>query len=133
MLGLLLLWVLWGWWWFDDVCVCFIVVLLFGVEMVIVIVVYIDIVVQVVYIDNSVIGYDVLVIVLGVVLNIDVVFGLLDVFDVDVVGQFYILDGVVELCVKVEVFGYGWIVVVIVGVLFKCLVVLFEVVFLIVV
>lgn len=91
-LGLSLLWVLRGWRRPDDVRVRPTAASLPGVEMVTATVAHIDIAAQVVHTDNSVIGYDALVIALGAALNTDAVPGLSDALDADVAGQFYTLD-----------------------------------------
>lgn len=90
-LGLSLLWVLRGWRRPDDVRVRPTAASLPGVEMVTATVAHIDIAAQVVHTDNSVIGYDALVIALGAALNTDAVPGLSDALDADVAGQFYTL------------------------------------------
>lgn len=68
-LGLSLLWVLRGWRRPDDVRVRPTAASLPGVEMVTATVAHIDIAAQVVHTDNSVIGYDALVIALGAALG----------------------------------------------------------------
>lgn len=92
---------------------------------------HIDIAAQVVHTDNSVIGYDALVIALGAALNTDAVPGLSDALDADVAGQFYTLDGAAELRAKVEALEHGRIAVAIAGVPFKCPAAPFEAAFLI--
>lgn len=119
-LGLSLLWVLRGWRRPDDVRVRPTAASLPGVEMVTATVAHIDIAAQVVHTDNSVIGYDALVIALGAALNTDAVPGLSDALDADVAGQFYTLDGAAELRAKVEALEHGRIAVAIAGVPFKC-------------
>lgn len=130
-LGLSLLWVLRGWRRPDDVRVRPTAASLPGVEMVTATVAHIDIAAQVVHTDNSVIGYDALVIALGAALNTDAVPGLSDALDADVAGQFYTLDGAAELRAKVEALEHGRIAVAIAGVPFKCPAAPFEAAFLI--
>lgn len=129
-MGLSLLWVLRGWRRPDEVRVRATPTSLPGVELVTATVARIDVGSRVVHTSNGVLGYDALVIALGATLDEAAIPGLAKVLQVRAAGEFYTLDGAMELHTKVDALNRGRIAVLVAGVPFKCPAAPFEAAFL---
>lgn len=131
-LGLSLLWVMRGWRTPEQVRVQPTAAALPGVDMVTAEVDRIDDAEQTVHCHHSSpIRYDALVIALGAALDASALPGLSEAFESGVAGQFYTLDGAVDLHRRIGALQSGRVIVLIVGVPFKCPAAPFEAAFLI--
>ena len=131
-LGLSLLWVMRGWRTPEQVRVQPSAAALPGVEMVTAEVDRIDDAEQTVHCHHSSpIRYDALVIALGAALDASALPGLSEAFDSGVAGQFYTLDGAVDLHRRIGALESGRVLVLVGGVPFKCPAAPFEAAFLI--
>jgi sulfide:quinone oxidoreductase len=131
-LGLSLLWVMRGWRTPDQVRVTVTSAALPGVEMVTAEVDRIDEAEQTVHCHHAPpIRYDALVIALGAALDASALPGLSEALESGVAGQFYTLDGAADLHRRIEAIESGRVMVLVVGVPFKCPAAPFEAAFLI--
>ena len=131
-LGLSLLWVMRGWRTPEQVRVRPTAAALPGVEMVTAEVDRIDDAEQTVHLHHaSLIRYDALVIALGAALDASALPGLSEAFESGVAGQFYTLNGAADLHRRIGALESGQVIVLVVGVPFKCPAAPFEAAFLI--
>jgi sulfide:quinone oxidoreductase len=130
-LGLSLLWVMRGWRTPEQVQVTVTSAALPGVEMVTAEIDRIDDAEQTVHSHAAPIRYDALVIALGAALDASAVPGLSEALESGVAGQFYTLDGAADLHRRIEAMESGRVMVLVVGVPFKCPAAPFEAAFLI--
>ncbi|APE33649.1 dehydrogenase [Nocardia mangyaensis] len=129
--GLSLLWVLRGWRTPEQVAVRPTPTALPGVDMITGQVERIDLETRTIDLGAAgTIGYDALVIALGANLNIARLPGLADAFDAGVAGQFYTVDGALDLHLQVEALESGRVAVLVAAVPFKCPAAPFEAAFL---
>jgi sulfide:quinone oxidoreductase len=131
-LGLSLLWVMRGWRTPEQVRVKPTAAALPGVEMVTAEVDRIDAAEQTVHCHHAgPIRYDALVIALGAALDASAVPGLSQALESGVAGQFYTLDGAADMHRRIEALESGRVIVLVLGVPFKCPAAPFEAAFLI--
>lgn len=132
-LGLSLLWVMRGWRTPEQVQVTVTSAALPGVEMVTAEIDRIDDAEQIVHCHHAgPIRYDALVIALGAALNTSALPGLSEALESGAASEFYTLDGAAALHRRIEAIESGRVIVLVVGVPFKCPAAPFEAAFLIV-